>query len=120
MSVNCDSTSNYCKSYCQVERRNQFAGNEITVVDGADDGCAVSTSYTDEYGFVSNNDLICPVNHFYTADEVVGDAISLNNYSSSDGSFSLGISKDNFPPEANNERYVTISTCVAGKSSNDG
>ena len=97
--IDCDSTSNYCRSYCQIERRNQFALNEMSVVQGESTTCATAVAYTDEFGFISNNDLICPVIHFYTTDIIANldaaaleaSAITLNNYDSADGSFSISI-----------------------------
>ena len=112
--VLCSKTTNLCNKFCQIERINPFASNEINYIDSImSDDCEESRSFTDEFGLVSNNAITCPIIHYYVTDnDLYTDAdLSLVNYNQIDGSFSLPTVT--FPNTS--QRYFEIKACVAGE-----
>ena len=89
--------------------------------------CLGSKEFTSEFGFVSNNEITCPLTHYYQADAQMASAsdyakanpVVLSNYDKSTGSFSLqSVKFTNNAAGKAEARYVRISACMAGTEVN--
>ena len=105
-----------CETYCKVQRRNPFQQDEIFYIDSDTPGCE-TTTFTNEFELISNNEVTCPIIHYYTTDDLATTSsdsdmqpISLTNFNKIDASFSLA--SPTF--DTSGYRYVTIHACMAG------
>ena len=115
-----------CRNYCQLERADPFQVDEILyVVSSVSGSCLEAKSYTTEFGFVSNNEITCPLTHYYQADaditdpapssHAVSNPVVFSNYDKSTGGFSLQTVTFARDDEGRAEaRYVRIAACMAG------
>ena len=74
-------------------------------------------SFTDQFKFISNNDIICPIVHFYENEEGKNPVV-LYNYKNVEGSFTLKNEDVDFGTEVTNvrSRYTTMNACMSGRS----
>lgn len=123
--LECSGATNLCENYCRVARSNPFSSSAIDYIPGDSSSKFTPISYGIEYGFVSNNDISCPLIHFYDPDSITsaGNVIRLANYDMVDGSFDLtSVSFPTTPlvngnlPSSALFRSVTIKACLAGKT----
>ena len=63
--LDCSGAENLCEEYCTVSRLNPFAREYIDYIPESEGACFVPQSYGDDYGFVSNNEISCPLIHYY-------------------------------------------------------